>query len=282
MNAPAPNDSAMSPVSRLVATLRGRHWSSFLLELALITIGILLALYIDARIQERQDRDAERASLAVLSRDLDQMRASLKDYREFEAQKAAVARRLLQVLREGPVDVSDFDFRADLWTLSSRRTMRLISAAYTDMISTGNVRLIEDRALREQLLQFFAEVSRVERVLEKNNTVFIDELYLTQLFDTGIAWAPDTGLEINPELRQATGQYAAAMGEDLELALTPVPATPLDDATRSTLRQLVITRARVSAVGRVLSGGLDEQAQALKAAVDAERSPRSPLAAGHE
>ena len=224
--------------------------------------------------EEREDRAAARAYLRVLSSDLDQMRASLQDYRAFEDQKTQAAGDVLRVLAGDVVDASDLTLRADLWTLTSRRTVRLVSAAYTDLISTGNLRLIRNRALREQLLQFFAEVSRVELVIEKNNTALVDELYFPHLIDLGIAWAPDTRVETNPELRAATGRLEAALGDNLERALLPMDAAPLGDAEQAKLRQLVITRARVSSIGLLLAGALDAKAGELQAAVESELAAR--------
>ena len=173
----------MSPAGRLAATLRSRHWTSFLLELILITLGILIALNIDAWMQDREDRKAEISYLGVLSRDLGQMSAALQVFLDFETQNANVGIAVLRILANDDEQSKADELRAMMWKMGSRKTLRLVSAAYTDLISTGNLQLIQSRTLRELLLQYFAEVARIELIVEKNNTIFIDQLYFPYLLD---------------------------------------------------------------------------------------------------
>lgn len=273
MNASPSGDITISPAARLVATLRSRHWSTFLLELVLITLGILIALSIDARIQDRKDRAAERDYLTVLSRDLGQMGVQLQRFIEFETRNTESAAVALRWLNDG--DDADYDsVRADLWALGGRRTLRLVSAAYTDLLSTGNLQLIRERALRDEILRFFAEVARAQLVIEKNNTAFVDEIFLPFLLETGVAWAPTRNGRSSEELeeasalmRQALGAVASAPGNTDDIA-------PSEPGWRAAMRQQVLFRARVSSVGLILGGSLKDGAAELQAMIDAELASR--------
>ncbi|MEL6950511.1 MAG: hypothetical protein AAGM16_10420 [Pseudomonadota bacterium] len=274
MNASSQAESPISPLGRLVAALRSRHWSTFLLELVLITLGILIALYIDARIQERQDRIMEREYLQVMSRDLAQISAQLGEYVDYEAQNTRSATAILKWLDDG-TGIVDYDaMRGELWAIASRRTLRLVSGGYTDLLSTGNLQLIEDRELRNAILGFFAEASRVQGVIDKNNTKFVDELILPFLLESGVAWSARESGDTIEEMQEASEYLKEAFGSDLSALSNIRSAEPTDPDVRTAIQQLVLFRARVSTIGIVIAGDLKDQAEAIQKMIDEKLAAR--------
>ena len=171
-------NSSLSILGRIARASTSRHWSTFVIELALIVVGIILALSIDDLVQEREDQRSEKIYLASLIRDLNQMVESLQAYVDTETAMASASATTLKILAVAGYEHKGEELREYLSGMGTRRTLRLVSAAYADLTSTGNFQLIRSRDLREQLLQYFADVSRTELVVEKNNTVFIDNIVL--------------------------------------------------------------------------------------------------------
>lgn len=180
------NDRSVSPLARVSRSFLGRRWPEFFVELVLIIMGILGALAIDGWIQDRRDLETERSYMTMLQNDLVQIQESLQRYVDFETanmHQAAAAYSAIAV-QNLPGDAAAL--QQLIGGLSARRTLRIVSGAFTDLTSTGSLQLIRRQELREKILQFFAESERVETVVEKNNTAFIDELYYRFLMDVGI------------------------------------------------------------------------------------------------
>ena len=55
-----------------------------------------------------------------------------------------------------------------------RHTLRLPKAGYTDLLSTGGLRLVRDRTLRDRIIQFYETAQRSEEVVEKNSALHTD------------------------------------------------------------------------------------------------------------
>ena len=50
-----------------------------------------------------------------------------------------------------------------------RRTIRLPTAAFTDLLSTGNLRVIQDREVRDAIVRFYEMTERSQTIIDKNN-----------------------------------------------------------------------------------------------------------------
>ena len=66
-------DSSPTLLSRLAGAFTRRHWSTLVIELALIVVGIVVALSIDDWARERDGQRSEKIYLASLIRYLDQI-----------------------------------------------------------------------------------------------------------------------------------------------------------------------------------------------------------------
>lgn len=71
----------MNPVSRLSNALREMRWAQLVLELALLVLGILIALAVDGWMDDRRD--------ARLARDLDQSAGIPREFVNFEEKQIA-------------------------------------------------------------------------------------------------------------------------------------------------------------------------------------------------
>lgn len=263
-------DDSPSALGRLSQALLGRHWSSIAIELLLIVVGILAALSIDDWVGERENRRTERDYLQILSRDLDQMAEQLQAYIEFETSMAESGAAVLHSLSVDGYEKQGEALRGQLSNMGSRRTLRLVSAAYTDLTSTGNLQLIRSRSLRDQLLRFFAEVARVELVIEKNNKIFIDNMYFGFLTEAGITWVPANWQSLNTTMREAEAYYFETVGPDIDYPIDSIMTLPAGSKLWDDIRRMCILRIRVSAIGQSLAAQLVEESKELKGAIDRE------------
>ena len=172
-----------SILGRISGALTSRHWSLVAIELLLIVAGIMVALSLDDWVQDRENQRTERVYLGLLSRDLDQMAESLQRYIDTESHMAMASSTVIRKLSDDGYEIEAELLRGYLSDMGMRRTLQLVSATYTDLTSTGNLHLIRSQGLRDQLLRYFADVSRTQLVIEKNNTVFIDNMYWSFMID---------------------------------------------------------------------------------------------------
>jgi hypothetical protein len=94
--------------------------------------------------------------------------------------------------------------------LLSRRTLRLARSTYTDLISTGNIRLLRNARLRDDLARLQERNERALAIRDRNNQVFVDEMFFAHVLETGLI-APRPGTTLPMALYQVTqfGQQVA-------------------------------------------------------------------------
>ena len=264
-----PNGSH-STLRRIADALRRRHWSTFAVELVLIIVGIIVALSIDDWIQERADRRSEKVYLASLLQDLDQIVESLQAYIDNETSVAAASAAVLERLSVEGYEQDGEALRDLLSNMGTRRTLRLVSASYADLTSTGNFQLIRSRDLREQLLRYFADVSLAELVVEKNNAIFIDNMYWSFVTRIGMTWTPTRWRELSASMRSAEEFYAGFLGPEIAYPTDVVFAQPADAETWNEIRRMCFLRLRITAIGLSFATNLIDKTEQLKSLIDAE------------
>lgn len=185
----------MSPVGRFAAALRETRWTQVVLELLLLVLGILIALAIDGWLEGRREARTERLYLERLVRDFDQDLEVLQEFVEFEERQAADGVLAFRPLCAG-AEVADREAVARaLDHLTTRRTIRLARATYSDLLSTGNLRLIRDAALRDRIVKLYEANERWSAIIDRNNQVYVDQMYLMYMMDEGlVSPRPDSNL----------------------------------------------------------------------------------------
>ena len=145
-----------------------------------------------------------------------------------------------------PADVQELQ-RA-LAGLGTRRTLNIVSATYTDLTSAGNLQLISPQGLRDEIVTYFAEIERTERVVQNNNSAFIDRTYFGFLLGTGIT--PIVQPTKESLIEEAHEMVLNTLG-DSELPEDDVLTRPRGSRTWADIRRHVIFRMRIAATGAV-------------------------------
>lgn len=188
---------AHSPVGRVADSMSNRHWSSFLIELVLIVAGILIALQIDNWVTDRENRHQERSYLRSLLVDLDTIEAEIESKLSYEAAFANSAEIAMQMIEGRNQDFDVDKFAGLISTLTMRKTTRLDSPAFVEIVSSGGLTLIRDDEIRSAILNYFAFAERIELVLEKNSQEFVDRGFVPVVRAMGFGTGTYSGLNHN-------------------------------------------------------------------------------------
>lgn len=263
----------VTPSHRAASSLQARQFSTFLAELVLIVAGILIALYIDGWVQDRQDRQREIAYLELLRDDLELIESEVALYVEFERSVLATGKAFLDAIATENPARSDRPLNGMLSEMSIRRTLSIVSAAYEDLTSTGNMPLIRDAELRRQLVRYFANVERSELIVGKNNQQFVDELYVRFLMDAGVTI--NTDQTVLAVMQQTHSVLLDALGPDFSWPRDDILQQPPRSSSWDDFRRQVTMRMRIAAAGTVIGGRLGESTKELRARIEDELERRA-------
>lgn len=236
-------------------------WRRLALEGAVIVASILLAFGIDAWWNELQRSSDERESLALLSRDLNDSIEQLESFVQWSSESSRAALRAYAALA-GPEPYDRTAVRGDLLKVD-RRTLRLPTAAYTDLLSSGNLRVIRSRDLRDAIIRFYEAAERSQSVIDKNNTTYIDGLALDSFYRDGLLLShldEDTG---SPVINAAHDSVRARLGAEFVHAADPLWGYGPDSREWQQLRSRLLVVGRAHPVGEVLATEMIVQARAL-------------------
>ncbi|GAB5412588.1 MAG: hypothetical protein Cons2KO_01910 [Congregibacter sp.] len=185
-----------------------------MLEAAAIVGSILLAFAIDAWWESRQRAEDELSYLELILRDLEQARETTNRFISYTDGAAKAALRAYAALsKSGPYDREVI--RRDLLSVD-RMTLTIPTAGYTEILSTGNLNVISDRALRDSIVRFYESAKRAQLILEKNNDAYLDGLLINTYFGEGLLLPYlDAGVG-HRRIGAAFEDVNAALGADFE------------------------------------------------------------------
>ncbi len=242
-------------------------WKRIIVEATAIVASILLAFAIDAWWESSKAAEDEIESLGLIQRDLRETQVQLDSYLEFveiAIQSAFSAYRDLS--GDGPYDrekIRETLFRID------RVTVRIPKAAYTDILSTGNLRVISDRGLRDSVVRFYEATERNELILKKNNDAYLDGLLVDAYFGDGLL-LPHTSSDSGTEGMDRTYRAVnAALGEDFVHRDDPLWQLPPDSREWSRLRSAVLWASTSHITGREIAEDMKAEAGILAEQIDA-------------
>jgi hypothetical protein len=264
----------VNPVRRFSDALREMRWAQVVLELALLVLGILIALAVNGWMDDRRDARAERQYLELLVRDLDRDLGMLVEVVAYEERQVEDGILAYRALRSSVAPADREAVAGALTRLTSRRTLRLTRATYTDLLGTGNLRLVRNAALRDRIVGLYETNERTVVIRDRNNEVFVDQMYLQYLLGSGLI-AP-----------RPSHNLLTPMQEFAERVAVPVDARsdrlwrlPDDDPERLVLANKVWFRSFVSQAAIAQTQTMTEEIRSVRDEITAElarRWPRQP------
>lgn len=264
----------MNRLHRSLSKASGSALGRAVVELALIVAGILLALGIDGWVERREERASEAVYLELLVRDLDAVIAEFDSFIVFTRAQTAQASEAYRVLQARPGSLDPESTAALVAPLAGRQTVRLIQPTYTDLLSTGNLRLIRNRTLRDELVRFHEAAALRFDILAKNTTVLSDDLWFRFISEKGLLRLRP--IPWDPEGSQAFEAIEREFGPGFEHAPDRLFTLPPDAPEWSQVRTSVYFTRVLGEVGLVVAGEGRAEAVALREALAAELERRTP------
>ena len=160
----------------------GRYFKYALGEIALVMIGILLALQVNNWNNNRIDSKREVGYIKNIERDLKNQLKAIDIQMDFEKEVVEYCKIVLKPYNETNTLKIDSTFAVAIGSITTRRTFLNPNPAYTELISSGNIELLKNENFKDQLINYYQELERIEKIIDKNNTFFSDQQFSPTMF----------------------------------------------------------------------------------------------------
>jgi hypothetical protein len=227
-------------------------------------------LSLDAWLQGRQEVKKESSYLALLSRDVERSIRDLEQFAAFEARQLEDATAAQRAIAQVPVEGDTAKLSEALAHLLTRQTMVLKNSAYLDLVSTGNLSLIRDAALRDEIVDFYQVTGQRFEVINRNNSYFVDNAYNTNVIMSGLI---QLRLSSNhPETASIVATMAEKLGPNFTIPRDRLWSLSPDAPEWAMVRSSLMGRILVSTSAIRVSNERLQAARKLKEAIDAALS----------
>ena len=156
---------------RLAEAIREQNWSTVLLEVLIVVVGIFIGLQVDDWNRARQDRIDEQKFLARLHEELVDAISVRAFIRERRIENREGLRSGLEVLfgYDDRDSVTDIECRA-IYNSHIKTANIAELPSFSTLLATGRLDIIQDEALRAMLVRFSQQRVNMLRFLEYGGT----------------------------------------------------------------------------------------------------------------
>ena len=147
-------------------------------EIILVVIGILIALQINDWNQHKKNQKLEQQYYCRLLEDVNQDLANYNDYVALLNERIDDNNTLIQRLQD---DSMPLDSLSPLILKSVKYSNRNITAtidAFEDIKSSGNLNIIKDLSIKNQLADYYKTLANTSAVIESNGKAITDKRFL--------------------------------------------------------------------------------------------------------
>lgn len=202
------------------------NWRKALGELAIVVVGVFIALSADGWARQRADRSLERGHIRDLESDLRSDAAQLAIAIALAESRAILGHVVLRAI-DGDTALAPCDL-----VVALERQFYFAFPAYSrttisDLLSTGNLRLLRDHARKRQLSEYYQTIDRLEQWGENWHVVQWDverlmpELMLLRLREAVIRpSAPPAGWNGTWEPSPWAPEFSVSDGDGREILAT--------------------------------------------------------------
>jgi hypothetical protein len=142
----------------IVATLRHR-WPEYLLEMVVIVLSISLSFGLDQWKERRREAEIERLYLKTLA---DNLTADIDKLHEVIPETQLVLRKAQALLDGNRASTSVAPAQQDLMDIARRPSFLAHDAAFSDLRSSGNLRVIHDFGLKNAMFDYYGEYESIK------------------------------------------------------------------------------------------------------------------------
>lgn len=159
----------------------GKYFKYAIGEIVLVVIGILIALQINNWNQGRIEQNKEQTYLSNIKRDLENQLNSIDIQLEHEKKYIVNTQPFLDYFYKHKKILLDSTFNQNLTSTTERRTFVRTDPTYTDLISSGNIDIIKDITFKNNLIEYYQNLERVEKINQNNNIHLNDQIYFSEI-----------------------------------------------------------------------------------------------------
>lgn len=243
-------------------------WPRLAAESLVVILSILAAFAIDAWWDGLGERRQEREALEVLSRDLEGSISQLEEYVRFMDDNVSASVGAYTTLSQDGFLAHRDELTDQLRRTLRRRTLRLPRSAYSDLASSGAIRLIRSEELRDEILAFYEAAERSEEILGKNSDLNIDGLMQDVLVRNGLflpRFAEDDISDLHAEQR---ARFEARFDPDFQHLADPLWSVPTGAREWDRLRSALLRTGTTLEISGVIAGRVLARAKDLQASID--------------
>ncbi|MEM6517628.1 MAG: DUF6090 family protein [Bacteroidota bacterium] len=158
----------------------GRYFKYAIGEIILVVIGILIALEINDWSQNKKNQKLEAQYYCRLLEDVNQDFTNYNDYVALLNERIDVNNTVIQRLQD---DSMPLDSVTPLILKSIKYSIRNITAttdAFDDIKSSGNLNIIKDLAIKNQLADYYKTLANTSAVIESNGKAITEQRFLVR------------------------------------------------------------------------------------------------------
>jgi hypothetical protein len=157
-------------------------------EIILVVIGILLALQINNWNEERKDRQQEMVYYGKMLEDINQDLSSLNELIEDNEARILGSNDMMVLLQQSLPDRKAVVSAMRSSTARTTYTFKVNKAAFDDLKSSGRLSIIQDLALKNQLLRYYARMEGYTDVVDVNSDATVNMYYHPQKDFEELGW----------------------------------------------------------------------------------------------
>ena len=169
----------------------GKYFKYAIGEIVLVVIGILIALSINNWNESNKESQIEQMYLKNLLSDLIDQDTSIEVQLENEETFFKSCNYIIKDYQQNSTLVIDSTFFKHATILTSRKTFVITDPTYTDLISSGNINILKNIDFKDKLIKYYQELERIEKIIQNNNSLLIDQDYLSSYNKSGYYYEPD-------------------------------------------------------------------------------------------
>ena len=139
---------------RLAVAIAEQNWSTVLLEVVVVIVGIYLGLQASEWSQYRDDRRAEIVYLERIATDLETSLSQTAISKEFQIRHAKYGELVIQALRECDLRSDQRDqFASGIYLVAKHNAAAFVQASLQELLSVGRLTIIRNSSLRQMLVE---------------------------------------------------------------------------------------------------------------------------------
>lgn len=161
-------------------------------EILLVVIGILIALQVNTWNQNRIDAKRESRYIDGLIRDMEAQLVSIDRQIEIERANLENLNLLLDEFQTTRTLEANETNLVRLHSTWNRMTFTVVDPTYAELLATGNIELIRNDSLRNQIILYYQRLEKAALIIQKNNDMK-DIAVMPVVFKLIDMWPPGAG-----------------------------------------------------------------------------------------